>query len=292
MSSPGLVASQPTTNSRSPRSGFARRHLLHLPLLLLVLTALFPLGLLFINTFKSDSAIKANAFTLPDYLHWENFANAWNEANYGPAFRNSIIVTSITVALVCLLGGMCAYGLARFAVPGINVVLVYLFITFSLPGLLYLVPLFILWHALGLVDTLQGIILIYTAQYIPFAIMLLRSYFLGLPRELEDAARVDGCTEFGVFRRVIMPLSWPGFASVGLIVGIWSWNEFIFAITFLPSQGMQTVAVRYTAFSGQYTQDLAASTAAATIMILPAMILFLLLQKRFVAGMTAGGVRA
>jgi raffinose/stachyose/melibiose transport system permease protein len=263
----------------------------HLPLLLLTCTALFPLVLLLVNSVKSNFAIQANAFTLPDGLHWENFANAWRSADYTPAFRNSIIVTGGTVFLVCLLGGMCAYGLTRFQVPGMNVILVYLLISFSLPGLLYLVPLFILWHNLHLIDTLQGIILIYAAQQIPFAIMLLRSYFIGLPRELEDAARVDGCAEFGVFRRIILPLAWPGFASVGLIVGVMSWNEFIFAVTFLPSQDVQTVAVRYASFSGQYTQDLAASTAAAVIMILPAMILFLLLQKRFVAGMTAGGVR-
>jgi raffinose/stachyose/melibiose transport system permease protein len=263
----------------------------HLVLLLLALTALFPLGLLLMNSIKSDAAIKADAFSWPDGWHWENFANAWSEASYGPAFRNSIIVTACTILLVCLLGGMCAYGLSRFSVPGLNVVLVYLFVTFSLPGLLYLVPLFIFWHDLHLIDTLQGIILIYAAQQVPFAVMLLRSYFLGLPRELEDAARVDGCSEFGVFRRVIIPLAWPGFASVGLIVGIASWNEFIFAVTFLPSQAVQTVAVRYASFSGQYTQDIAASTAAATIMILPAMVLFLILQRRFVAGMTAGGVR-
>ncbi len=265
--------------------------LIHLPLLLLTCTALFPLALLLVNSVKSNFAIQANAFALPGALHWENFVNAWNDAGYTVAFRNSIIVTSGTVFLVCLFGGMCAYGLTRFQVPGMNVILIYLLVSFSLPGLLYLVPLFILWHNLHLIDTLQGIILIYTAQQIPFAIMLLRSFFIGLPRELEDAARVDGCAEFGVFRRIILPLAWPGFASVGLIVGITSWNEFIFAVTFLPTQGMQTVAVRYAAFSGQYTQDLAASTAASVIMILPAMILFLLLQKRFVAGMTAGGVR-
>ncbi len=263
----------------------------HFVLLVLAFTALSPLALLLVNSIKSDSAIKANAFTLPDGWHWENFAHAWSEANYGPAFRNSIIVTGATVVLVCLFGGMCAYGLTRFTLPGLNVILVYFFVTFSLPGLLYLVPLFILWHTLHLIDTLQGIILIYTAQQVPFAVMLLRSFFLGLPRELEDAARVDGCGEFNVFRRVVVPLTWPGFASVGLIVGIASWNEFIFAVTFLPTQAMQTVAVRYASFSGQYTQDLAASTAAATIMIFPAMVLFLLLQRRFVAGMTAGGVR-
>jgi raffinose/stachyose/melibiose transport system permease protein len=291
MSSPSL--SQSPTAPAPKRGGLSPGGLpKHLVLLLLVATALFPLGLLLMNSIKSDAAIKANAFSWPDGWHWENFANAWSEANYAPAFRNSIIVTVCTILLVCLLGGMCAYGLSRFTVPGLNVVLGYLFITFSLPGLLYLVPLFILWHNLHLIDTLQGIILVYAAQQVPFAVMLLRSYFIGLPRELEDAARVDGCSEFGVFRRVIVPLSWPGFATVALIVGIASWNEFIFAVTFLPSQAVQTVAVRYASFSGQYTQDLAASTAAATIMILPAMVLFLILQRRFVAGMTAGGVRA
>lgn len=263
----------------------------HPLLLVLAFTAVFPIGLLLMNSIKSDTAIKVNAFSLPDGWHWENFSSAWNQADYTPAFKNSIIVTSGTVFLVCLFGGMCAYGLTRFSVPGLNIVVFYLFITFSLPGLLYLVPLFVLWHNLHLIDTLQGIMIIYIAQQLPFATMLLRSFFVGLPRELEDAARVDGCTEFGVFRRVILPLSWPGFASVGLIVGIFSWNEFIFAITFLPSQEMQTVSVRYAAFTGQYTQDLAASTAAGAIMILPAMVIFLLLQKRFVAGITAGGVR-
>lgn len=291
MSTPSLSQPQP---SPAPRGGMRTLGGLpkHLVLLVLAATALFPLGLLLMNSIKSDAAIKANAFSWPDGWHWENFANAWTEASYAPAFRNSIVVTACTIALVCLLGGMCAYGLSRFTVPGLNVVLAYLFITFSLPGLLYLVPLFILWHNLHLIDTLQGIILIYAAQQMPFAVMLLRSYFIGLPRELEDAARVDGCSEFGVFRRVIVPLAWPGFASVALIVGIASWNEFIFAVTFLPTQAVQTVAVRYASFSGQYTQDLAASTAAATIMILPAMVLFLILQRRFVAGMTAGGVRA
>lgn len=290
MSTPRLF--QPRSTPLSQRIVQTLRGLpKHLVLLVLALTALFPLGLLLLNSIKSDAAIKANAFTLPDGWHWENFANAWTEASYAPAFRNSILVTGTTVLLVCLFGGMCAYGLSRFVVPGASVILIYFFVTFSLPGLLYLVPLFILWHALHLLDTLQGIIIIYTAQQMPFAVMLLRSFFLGLPPELEDAARVDGCGEFGVFRRVIAPLAWPGFASVGLIVGIASWNEFIFAVTFLPSQGVQTVAVRYASFSGQYTQDLAASTAAATIMILPAMVLFLLLQRRFVAGMTAGGVR-
>ncbi len=288
MSAPSTVQRQGNGLSRLRSLRSLPKHVI---LVVLAFTALAPLVLLLVNSVKSDQAIKADAFTWPDGLHLENFTNAWHDADYGPAFVNSIIVTASTIIIVCLFGGMCAYGLARFKMPGMNMVLIYLFITFSLPGLLYLVPLFILWHNLHLLDTLQGIIIIYAAQQMPFSIMLLRTFFVGLPVELEDAARVDGCGELGVFRRVISPLAWPGFASVGLIVGIASWNEFIFAVTFLPSQAVQTVAVRYTSFSGTYDQDLAAATAAATIMILPAMILFLLLQRRFVEGMTAGGVR-
>jgi raffinose/stachyose/melibiose transport system permease protein len=158
--------------------------------------------------------------------------------------------------------------------------------------LLYIIPLFVIWRRLNLTDNLLGIIIIYCAIYMPFSIFLLRSYFLGLPTEIEDAARVDGCGELGVFRHVIVPLSWPAFASVAVIVGIWSWNEFLFAITFLHSPETSTVAVRYTAFTGQYSANYAQISAAGVIMMAPAMGLFLLLQRRFIQGLVAGGLKS
>ena len=161
----------------------------------------------------------------------------------------------------------------------------------TVPPLLYLVPLFYLWTRLHLINTLPGLILIYSALYLPFGIFLLRAYFINLPHEIEDAARIDGCSEWQTFVRVIVPLSWPAFTSVALIVAVWSWNEFIFAITFLPSQDMQTVAVRYATFTGQWVSNYAYISSAGVIMILPAVVLFLLLQRRFVEGMTAGGLK-
>jgi raffinose/stachyose/melibiose transport system permease protein len=153
------------------------------------------------------------------------------------------------------------------------------------------VPLFAIWYHLGLVDTLQGIILIYSAIYMPFGIFLLRSYFVGLPPELSDAALVDGCSDFGVFARIVMPLSWPAFGSVGLIIGVWTWNEFIFAVTFLHTDQSETVAVRFNSFVGQYVSNYAYMAAAGVIMILPAVLAFLSLQRRFIAGLTSGALK-
>jgi raffinose/stachyose/melibiose transport system permease protein len=275
----------------------ARRHhaslvwFVHAPLLLLVVATLAPLYVLFVNSVKTDFDIKADPLGLPATIHLDNFVAAWNTAGYTTAFRNSIIVTGATVLIVCLTGGMCAHAMANLKLPGQNVVLVYLLLAITVPPLLYLVPLFILWTKLHLINTLPGLILIYSALFLPFGIFLLRAYFINLPHEITDAARIDGCSEWQTFRRVVVPLSWPAFASVGLIIGVWSWNEFIFAITFLPTQSLQTVAVRYASFTGQWVSNYAYISSAGVIMILPAVILFLLLQRRFVEGMTAGGLK-
>lgn len=160
----------------------------------------------------------------------------------------------------------------------------------TIPNILYLAPLFAIWHRLGLVDTLQGIVLIYAAVYMPFGIFLLRSFFAGLPAELGDAVRVDGCGDLGVFLRIVAPLSRPAFGAVALIIGVWTWNEFIFAVTFLHSDGTETVAVRFNAFVGQYVSNYA-YMAAGAIMVMPAVLAFLTLQRRFIAGLTAGALK-
>jgi raffinose/stachyose/melibiose transport system permease protein len=268
-----------------------RAVLTQVPLIVLALYALVPLCLLLLNSFRSDDQIKQTPVGFPTVWHFDNFVNAWNTAGYTLAFRNSIIVSGCTIAIVCLLGGMAAYSLALLKLPGGAVMGLYYLFASTIPGILYLVPLFAIWYHLHLVDTLQGIILIYSAVYMPFGIFLLRSYFVGLPPELTDAAKVDGCSEFGVFSRIVLPLSWPAFGSVGLIIGVWTWNEFIFAVTFLHTDQTETVAVRFNAFVGQYVSNYAYMAAAGMIMILPAVLAFLSLQRRFIAGLTSGALK-
>lgn len=265
--------------------------LVHIPLLVLAVYALGPLLLLLLNSIKSDDEIKGNPISLPTSVHLDNFINAWNAAGYTFAFRNSLIVTLCTVILVCILGGMAAYALVELDLPGAQFMGLYYLVASTTPAILYLMPLFAIWNRLGLVNSLQGIIIIYSAIYTPFSIFLLRSYFVRLPRELNEAARLDGASELGVLTRIVMPLSWPAFASVGLIVGVWSWNEFIFAVTFLHTTQSETVAVRYYAFVGQYVSNFAYMVAAGVIMILPAVIAFLALQRRFIEGLTSGAFK-
>lgn len=273
---------------RRPRRG---SRLVHLPLALLVLFSLFPVGLLVLNAFKSDVEIKGSPLGLPSRLHPENFADAWNAAKYGQAFGNSLLISLTTVVGVCVLAGFAAYGLTRFPLPFGGAVSTYYLLALTVPAQLYLVPLFYLWVRLRLSDTHLGLILIYLAIYQPFAIFLLRSYFLGLPREIEDAARVDGCSEFQIFWRVVVPLSAPAFLTVAVVVGTWSWNEFLFANTMLHKANLLTVPLRYVVFSGSFDVNFALQSAAGVMVVLPVVILFLSLQRSFVQGMTNGGLK-
>lgn len=263
----------------------------HLPLLLLLLSAIFPVGLLAMNSLKTDVEIKSAPLAPPTVLHPENYLNAWNAAKYNIAFGNSLLVSAATIVGVCLIAGLAAYGLTRLRLPGTEAISTYYLLAVTIPAQLYLVPLFFVWVRLGLSDSLVGLILIYLAIYQPFSIFLLRAYFLGMPEDIEDAARVDGCSEFQVFSRVVIPLSAPAFLTVAVIVGTWSWNEFLFATTMLHKPELLTVALKYVVFTGMFDVDFAQQSAAGMMVILPVMILFLALQRTFVQGMISGGLK-
>lgn len=258
----------------------------------LVIFTLAPVMLLILNSLKSSTEVWINIFGLPRVARWNNFVDAWRIANYNLAFRNSILVTGATVGLVCLVGSLAAYPMARFGIGSLDWLLTYFLLAMAMPAQLYLIPLFFMWKKLNLVNTLQGIILVYVAIYLPFSIFLLRSYMLALPKELEDAARIDGCSEFEVFWKIILPLSRPALLAVAVVVGVWSWNEFLFAITFLHLPELKTVAIKYLAFVSRYDAKAAYINASGVILMLPPIIFYILLQKRFVRGMTAGAFKA
>ena len=164
---------------------------------------------------------------------------------------------------------MAAYSLARLQLPGGGIVMLYLLVGSSLPVQLFLVPLFFLWRQLGLVNNLFGLIIIYIAVQSPFAIFLLRSYLVGLPPDFEDTARVDGANEWQVFTRVVLPLSWPAFLTVGLVVSLAVWNEFLMATVFLTQQELFTVVTSYYNFTSRFSRDWALTSATAVMMIAP-----------------------
>jgi raffinose/stachyose/melibiose transport system permease protein len=260
-------------------------------LILLVGFAIGPLLVLGFNSLKSGAEAGRNPLGFPQAFVWENYPNAWAKGGFAATARNSGIFVAGTVAGVLFLGGMAAYSLARLKLPGANVLMLYFLVASTVPVWFFLVPLFILWRTLSLYNTIPGLILIYIAFNSPFAIFLLRSYMVNLPADFEDAARVDGANEWQVFSRIVIPLSWPGFLTVGLVVALSIWNEFLLATVFLSDQKLFPVATSYYQFTTRFSRDWGLTSAAAVMMIAPILVIFLTLQRRFIEGLTQGGIR-
>jgi raffinose/stachyose/melibiose transport system permease protein len=266
------------------------RALYYAALVVLAVYSIGPLVIFVFASLKSEATLAADPLSFPTHPLWSNFRQAWDQANLGTGLRNSAIITLGTVAGVCVIAGCAAHAMARLDLPGAGMVTAYLLAVTALPIQLFLVPLFFLWSHLGLYNNLLGVIIIYWAIYSPFATLLLRSYMLSIPRDYEAAARMDGAGELSVLRRITLPLAAPGFVTIALVSGLAAWNEFLLAVTFLQSSNVQPISIALYSFQQGYTQNYALISAAGVVMLIPMVTFFLLLQRRFVAGLTAGGL--
>ena len=253
--------------------------------------SLFPIALMLLNSFKPAAEIIQNPLSWPENYRWDNFTHAWQDAKFSQTFLNSMILTIMTIVLVCTTGSMTAYVLARKKVKFWRLITGYLLATTTAPIQLFMFPLYFGFARLGLINNVFAVAFIYCALFSPFSIMLMRTYFLAVPKELEQAAIVDGATHWQVFFRVMLPIVWPGILTVALIVGLYTWNEFLIATTFMQSQDSMTAVVSFFLMSGQYTTDWGELMAGATIIVLPVVLLFIFLQRRFIEGMTGGSVK-
>lgn len=253
--------------------------------------ALFPIALLVLNSLKPAAQIVQNPLGLPDTIRWENFSNAWTHAKFSRTFINSLLVSGMTIFIVCSTSSLTAYVLARKKIKSWKILTFYLLATTTAPIQLYIFPLYFGFAKLGLINNIFGVALIYSAIFSPFAVMLLRTYFIAVPKELEEAAIVDGATHWQVFWRVMLPIVSPGILTVALIIGLNSWNEFLIATTFLQKQENTTAVIAFFLLSGQYSSDWGEIMAAALIIVIPVVALFVFMQKRFIEGMAGGSVK-
>jgi raffinose/stachyose/melibiose transport system permease protein len=266
------------------------RTVFYLVLAALAVYALAPLVLVMFSALKSEQELATNPIGPPHALVWSNFATAWTQGNIGTGMRNSAIIAGGTIIGVCFIAGMAAYAMGRLDMPGTNGVIMYLIATTALPIQLFLVPLFYLWSHLHLYNSLLGVIIIYCALYSPFATLLLRSFMVSLPKDYEEAARLDGAGELRVLWKVTLRLVAPGFLTVALIAGLQAWNEFLIGVTFLQNTSLQPVSVALYSFQQGFSQNDALISAAGIIMMLPMLGLFLVLQRHFIAGIASGGL--
>lgn len=263
-------------------------------IVVLVVLALFAIGptvVIVFNAFKSNAQIGTNPLAPPTSLSLSNFSQAWQQGDFATTMRNSAIICFGAVVGTTVISCLAAYALSHLNVPGGGAVLMYLFLGSALPVQLFVVPLFFLWTKLHLTDSLFGLIIIYWATDAPFATLLLRSFLIKIPRDYIEAARLDGASELQIAMRVVLPLARPGVVTVALIVALWAWNEFFWAITFIHTPSLRPISTSFLAFQDQYSTNWGLTSAAALFMLGPVVLLFLFLQRRFVAGLTTGGVK-
>jgi ABC-type sugar transport system, permease component len=263
----------------------------HAVLLIVLLFSLYPFILMIMNSLKSSQEININPMGFPQELHLENYINVWIEGGYAKAFLNTTGIMVITIIAVLVLCGCCAYGLAKLKPKGANGVFTYFMFTMSIPVTLCLVPLFFVWMRLNLMNTHLGLVLIYVGTNIPFTVIIMRSFFIGIPDEILESARIDGCDEFKALAYIAFPIAKPIFLTSALMTALSVWNEFFYANSFIQSDNLRTVATRYLAFTGRYSTAWDKVSTAGVISLLPMVILYLIFQRQFIEGLTGGSVK-
>jgi multiple sugar transport system permease protein len=257
-----------------------------------VLFCLFPFYWLVNTSLKTGTDLSSSSLVPPNPT-LDNYESIFKNDDFTKALRNSAIVSLTTTVLALIVGSFCAYAIARlrFRHKGLLLGLILTITTF--PGITIASPLFKLWTDIGLFNTLIGLIIPYLTFALPLAIYILVSFFRQIPKDLEEAALVDGATNFQAFRKVVLPLAAPGLATAGILTFIFAWNEFLLAITLTSSSAARTVPASIAFFTGstQFEQPLGTISAASVTISIPLILLVLFFQKRIVAGLTAGAVK-
>jgi multiple sugar transport system permease protein/raffinose/stachyose/melibiose transport system permease protein len=255
----------------------------------LIVLTFFPFLLMVITSFKDNAQFYQSFFGIPQPLHPENYASAWAEIS--PYMLNSVIVTALSTAGVVVVSALAAYAFARFAFPGKEVLYYLIIALMMVPGVLTLIPSFVLVKDLGLLDTRWALILPYIAGGDVFAIFVLRAFFASLPEELFEAARIDGASELGAFWRIGLPLTMPALGTIAILQVLASWNDYIWPLIVLYDDAIKTLTLGLVAFQGRHTTDWGPLMAGYTIAIIPLVVLFALTTRTFIQGLTSGGLK-
>jgi multiple sugar transport system permease protein len=278
--------------TRRPRGRWVKPVGLWIAVVLICIFCLFPFYWL-INVSLKSGADLAQADLVPPSPTLDNYDSIFKNSDFTSALRNSVIVTTITTVLALVVGSFAAYALARLRFPMKFLILAVILSITTFPPIAIAAPIFKLWTDIGLYDTYAGLIIPYLTFALPLAIYILASFFKEIPKELEEAALVDGATHFQAFRKVVLPLAAPGLVTAGLLTAFFVWNEFLLAVTLTNSPSAFTVPVAVANFTGsdRFEIPLGTISAASVVITIPLVALVIIFQKRIVAGMTAGAVK-
>lgn len=252
---------------------------------------LYPIFMMVLSGFKTTPEIFMSPFSMPKKFNIENFQVIWEKTNVPRYFLNSIIVTVSSIALLLITGTMAAYAISRYKFRGALMVSLFFLSGLMLPLRLAIIPLFIQLKYLGLIDSLLGLIFIYTAMSLPATVFILTGFLRSLPKELEDSARMDGASELRIMLDIMVPLVSPALVIAGIYSAVPIWNDFFFPLIFIQSPEWKTLAQGLTTFFGEYSINYGVLYAGLSLASLPMIFIFIVQSRRFIAGMTAGALK-
>jgi len=237
--------------------------------------------------------VSRTPWDLPRHLHWANFPKAWVEGHFASYFMNSVIITLGSLAVILFCGALASYVVGYLNLPFSKPLSYYFLGGMTLPVQLAMLPLFFLVLKLGLFNTYTGLILLYSAGAMPFTVFVLSGFFAGLPKELHDAAEIDGASEWQTFRRVMLPLARPGLITAAIFNFLGIWNEYLYALVFITDERLKTLPLGLAnlAINKQYDTDYGALFAGLVIVMVPTLLVYIALQKYLVKGLAAGAVK-
>jgi raffinose/stachyose/melibiose transport system permease protein len=240
---------------------------------------------------KTRGEMFTNPYTLPIPPHWENFYQILTTDSFWKMLRNSLIVMLASTAGVLITSSLAAFVFARMQFRGKELAFNFLTLGLMFPITVAIMPVYLVVRQIHLIDSLWAVILVQTAFGIAGSTLILRGFFLSIPMELQDAASIDGCTTFGFFWRILLPLAQPALAAVGALTMIVSWNDLLTPLVLLNSDKLWTLPLGTMQFQGQYSSDLALTAAFVTLSALPAIIFYMFAERQIVAGLTAGALK-
>ncbi|WP_064807934.1 MULTISPECIES: carbohydrate ABC transporter permease [unclassified Rhizobium] len=265
---------------------------LWIALVLVALIWVAPFIFIVFTSLKTPAAVTSTgAFMPPTELAYDNYSAAWSRGNFANSFLNSVIITVIKVPLGLFLSAMAAYALAKIKLKISKALLLLVVFGTMIPFQVMLAPLFTLVNSFGLIDTYPGVILPYIAFGVPYQVFILQGFFRSIPKELSEAALIDGASHFTIFRRIFLPVCLPVLAALLILDFVSTWNEFAMALVLLQDQHMWTLPLGLMSFQGQFSSNYGQLNAAIVMTVLPATIVYLMFQRYFVSGLTSGAVK-
>jgi raffinose/stachyose/melibiose transport system permease protein len=280
------------TLTRNRRAADTLPYLRWLVLAFGAVAIIYPLAVFLMNSLKTDQQFITDPLGLPSYWAFGNYVTAWVKADMGRLILNSLVVSVASTALAILLSSMLAFGLYAFRFRGRRAVLASIVMMITIPAQIYIIPLYIIVIQLHLINTYWALILPYAAGAMPLAVVLFSNYFADLPRELMDAARIDGASSLDIYWRVLLPLARPVIGAVTIFSFTGAWNEFFLALVFMQNKDVYTLPLGMQVFANSaYSIQFTLLFAAFSISMLPMVVVYLLMQRQFIAGLAGGALK-